>query len=141
MQPENFMVQSHCCRSKQRLKAVTHALAPFEGLLPSAVVTAFIVCDVNPQSGLDNGPMSGPHSYTDGIAVATPMPVAFRSDHENEQNKPTSAISPRHGRSINRIRRSTCSSPQAGIGGWLETPSSGVLGSLYAQTGDNNGWR
>lgn len=139
MQSENSVVQTSRCRSKQRSKAVTHALAPSLGLLPSAVVTAFRVCDSSPQSGLANGPMSGPHSCTDGIAVATPMPVAFRSDHENEQHKPTSAISPRHGRSIIRMRRSACSSPQAGIGGWLKTPSSGVLGSLYVQTGNNNG--
>ena len=139
MQSEKAVIQWNRCRRTQQLKAVTHALASFERVRPSAVVTAFLVCDYNPQSGLANGPMSGPHSSTDGIAVATPMPVAFRSDHENEQHKPTSATSPRHGRSIIRMRRSACSSPQAGLGGWLKTPSSGVLGSLYAQTGVNNG--
>ena len=139
MQSEKTVVQTSRCGRAQQLKAVTHALASFGGARPSAVVTAFCVRDSSPQSGLANGPMSGPHSCTDGIAVATPMPVAFRSDHENEQHKPTSATSPRYGRSIIRMRRSACSSPQTSIGGWLKTSSSGVLGSLYAQTGNNNG--
>jgi hypothetical protein len=128
MQSEKDVLQLNRCSRSQQVKAVTHALASFGRERPSAVVTAFLVYGSNPQSGLANGPMSGPHSYTDGIALATPMPVAFRSDHENEQHKPTIASSPRHGRSINRIRRSACSSPT----GWLKTPSSGVLGSLYA---------
>jgi len=132
MQPDKSVVESACCRRKQQVKAVTHALASFGGFRPSAAVTAFCVYDGNPQSGLANGPMSGPHSHTDGIAVTTPMPVAFRSDHVNEQHKPTAA-SPRYGRSINRIRRSACSSPP----GWLKTPKpfrSGVLGSCYGLT-------
>lgn len=128
--PFKTALQSSRCRRTQQLKAVTHALASFGRVRPSAVVTAFYVCDSNPQSGLANGPMSGPHSCTDGISVTTPMPMAFRSDHVNEQHKPTIASSPRYGRSINRIRRSACSSPC----GWLKTPSSGVLGSFYGLT-------
>ena len=128
MQSDQSVLQWSCCRRKQQMKAVTHALASLGGFRPSAVVTAFCVHDGNPQSGLANGPMSGPHSCTDGIAVATPMPVAFHSDHENEQHKPTAA-SPRYGRSIDRIWRSTCSSPK----GWLKTLRSGVLGSRYGQ--------
>jgi len=130
--PNKAVVQSGCCRRKQQLKAVTHASASIRRLRPGAAVTAFCVYDGSPQSGLANGPMSGPHSHTDGIAVTTPMPVAFRSDHVNEQHKPTAA-SPRYGRSINRIRRSACSSPP----GWLKTPKpfrSGVLGSCYGLT-------
>ena len=131
MQSEKAVVQLSRCGRAQQLKAVTHALAPFGEARPSAVVTAFCVRDSNPQSGLANGPMSGPHSCTDGIAVATPMPVAFHSDHENEQHKLTSAFSPRDGRSIDGIWRSACNSPS----GWLKIPCrSGVLGSRYGQT-------
>ena len=128
MQPDQSVIQSACCSRSQQLKAVTHALASFGRERPSAAVTAFCIHDGDPQSGLANGPMSGPHSCTDGIAVATPMPVAFHSDHENEQHKPT-AFSPRHGRSIDRIWRSACSSPH----GWLKTLRSGVLGSRHGQ--------
>ena len=133
MQSEKAVVQSSRCRRKQRMKAVTHASASGDtrGFRPGAVVTAFLVYRHNPQSGLAKGPMSGPHSCTDGIAVATPMSVAFHSDHENEQHKPITAFSPRHGRSIEGMWRSACSSPT----GWLKTPCrSGVLGSRYAKT-------
>ena len=135
MQRDQTVVEFACCSRVQQLKAVTHALASKGRTRPSAAVTAFCIHDGSPQSGLANGPMSGLHSCTDGIAVTTPMPVAFRSDHVNEQHKPTSAFSPRDGRSINRIRRSACSSPF----GWLKTPKphrSGVLGSCYGQTVD-----
>lgn len=131
MQFDFVVVQTSCCGRAQQLKAVTHALASYGGARPSAVVTAFCVHDSNPQSGLAKGPMSGPHSCTDGIAVATPMPVAFHSDHENEQHKLTSAFSPRDGRSIDGIWRSACNSPL----GWLKIPCrSGVLGLRYGQT-------
>lgn len=133
MQSDKTVVEFACCRRTQQLKAVTHALASFGRVRPSAVVTAFCVCDSSPQSGLANGPMSGPHSCTDGIAVATPMPVAFHSDHENEQHKPTAA-SPRYGRSIDRIWRSACSSPHR----WLKILRSGVLGSRYACSVDSS---
>ena len=134
MQSDQTVVEFTRCRRKQRMKAVTHALASGEsrGFRPSAVVTAFCIGDGNPQSGLANGPMSGPHSCTDGIAVATPMPVAFHSDHENEQPKPTAA-SPRYGRSIDGIWRSACSSPHR----WLKTLRSGVLGSRHACSVDS----
>ena len=137
MQSDQTVVQSACCRGKRQIRAVTHAFAlgsrrrvSTEG--SSNGFFTSVILQVNPQSGLANGPMSGPHSYTDGIAVTTPMPVEFRSYHENEQHKPTAA-SPRNGRSINRIRRSACSSPP----GWLKTPKpfrSGVLGSCYGLT-------
>ena len=127
----NSVVQLNCCRGKRQVsKPFTHALAHFWVSTEGSSKRLFCFHS-NPQSGLANAPMSGRHSYTDGIAVATPMPVAFRSDYVNEQHKPTSAFSPRYGRSINRIRRSACSSPN----GWLKTPKphrSGVLGSLYA---------
>ena len=143
MQSENSVAQWGCCRGKRRVEGRLHmrsALPDDEsqihdrhtaGFLPGAVVSGFFTSELfysNPQSGLANGPMSGPHSCTDGIAVATPMPVAFHSDHENEQHKPTAA-SPRYGRSIDRIWRSACSSPS----GWLKTLRSGVLGSRYGQ--------
>ena len=132
--PFKTVVQSSCCRGKQQLKAVTHAFAlgSHRRVSTEGSSNGFLHFHSNPQSGLANGPMSGPHSCTDGIAVTTPMPVAFRSDHENEQHKPTAA-SPRYGRSIKRIRRSACSSPP----GWLKTPKpfrSGVLGSCYGLT-------
>jgi hypothetical protein len=141
MQPDQAVVEFACCRRKRRVEGRLHMryALPDDGslihearFLPSAVVNGFFASMfsfASPQSGLANGPMSGPHSCTDGIAVATPMPVAFHSDHENEQPKPT-AVSPRYGRSIGRIWRSACSSPS----GWLKTLRSGVLGSRYAQT-------
>jgi hypothetical protein len=36
-----------CCRRTQQVKAVTHALASYGGVRPSAVVTAFLVHDVD----------------------------------------------------------------------------------------------
>jgi len=132
MQPNKSVVQSACCCGRRQVKAVYSCSCPLRsgGLPPRAVVNGFLHFHSNPQSGLANGPMSGPHSCTDGIAVATPMPVAFHSDHENEQHKPTAA-SPRHGRSIDRMWRSACGSPP----GWPKTfPKpfrSGVLGSRY----------
>jgi hypothetical protein len=135
MQSDQAVIQWSCCRGKRQvLRPFTHALAQFWVSTESSSKRLFCFHG-SPQSGLANGPMSGPHSCTDGIAVTTPMPVAFRSDHVNEQHKPTSAFSPRDGRSINRIRRSACSSPL----GWLKTPKphrSGVLGSCYGQTVD-----
>ena len=130
MQSDQAVVQFDRCHGKRQTRAVTHAFALGQkpGVSIEGSSNGFFVSNGNPQSGLANGPMSGPHSYTDGIAVATPMPVAFHSDHENEQHKPTAA-SPRHGRSIDRIWRSACSSPK----GWLKTLRSGVLGSRYAQ--------
>jgi hypothetical protein len=128
--PCKAVLQSGCCRGKRQvIKPFTHALAHLWVSTEGSSKRLFCFYG-SPQSGLANGPMSGPHSCTDGIAVTTPMPVAFRSDHVNEQHKPTIAFSPRHGRSINRIRRSACSSPK----GWLKTPSSGVLGSCYGLT-------
>ena len=130
MQSETVLQSNRCRGKRQVTKPFTHALAHLWVSTEGSSKRLFCFHG-SPQSGLANGPMSGPHSYTDGIALATPMPVAFRSDHENEQHKPTIASSPRYGRSINRIRRSACSSPN----GWLKTPkppSSGVLGSLYA---------
>ena len=127
----NSVVELNCCRRKRQVQAVYSCLFSACGV-PTGGSSKRLFCFYgSPQSGLANGPMSGLHSRTDGIAVATPMPVAFRSDYVNEQHKPTSASSPRYGRSINRIRRSACSSPN----GWLKTPKphrSGVLGSLYA---------
>ena len=47
MQPDQSVIQSACCRRKQRMKAVTHALASFGGFRPSAAVTAFCIHDGN----------------------------------------------------------------------------------------------
>lgn len=143
MQSEKAVAQSNRCRRKQQIEGRLHMRSALPDdqsqshevrFLPGAVVNGFftsVLSFANPQSGLANGPMSGPHSCTDGIAVATPMPVAFHSDHENEQHKLTSAFSPRDGRSIDGIWRSACNSPS----GWLKSPCrSGVLGSRYGQT-------
>ena len=130
--PFKTVVQSSCCRRKRPTEAVYSCLFR-QMVVPTGGSSKRLFCfHGNPQSGLANGPMSGPHSCTDGIAVTTPMPVEFRSYHENKQHKPTAA-SPRYGRLINRIRRSACSSPP----GWLKTPKpfrSGVLGSCYGLT-------
>ena len=128
--PFQTVVQSACCCRKRPTEAVYSCLFRLM-VVPTGGSSKRLFCfHSNPQSGLANGPMSGPHSCTDGISVTTPMPVAFRSDHVNEQHKPTTAASPRYGRSINRIRRSACGSPS----GWPKTPKpfrSGVLGSCY----------
>lgn len=145
MQSEKSVVEFACCRRKQRVEGRLHMRSALPDdqsnrhevrFLPGAVVNGFftpMLSSASPQSGLANGPMSGPHSCTDGIAVATPMPVAFHSDHENEQPKPTAA-SPRYGRSIDGIWRSACSSPHR----WLKTLRSGVLGSRHACAVDSN---
>ena len=129
--PFRTVVQSACCRRKRLTEAVYSCLFR-RMVVPTGGSSKRLFCfHSNPQSGLANGPMSGPHSCTDGIAVATPMPVAFHSDHENEQHILTSAFSPRHGRSIDGIWRSACNSPS----GWLKAPCrSGVLGSRYSRT-------
>jgi len=129
MQSDETVIQSRRCRGKQQTRAVTHAFAlgSFRRVSTEGSSNGFFVFCADPQSGLANGPMSGLHSYTDGIAVATPMPVAFHSDHRNEQNKPT-ADGPRYGCSIKGIWRSACSSPT----GWLKSLRSGDSGSRYA---------
>ena len=127
-----IVIQLRRCRRKRQVQAVYSCLFSACGV-PTGGSSKRLFCFLcNPQSGLAKGPMSGPHSCTDGIAVTTPMPVEFRSYHVNKQHKPTAA-SPRYGRLINRIRRSACSSPP----GWLKTPKpfrSGVLGSCYGLT-------
>jgi hypothetical protein len=127
MQSDKTVIQWRRCRRKQQVQAVYSCLFSACGV-PTGGSSKRLFCFLcNPQSGLANGPMSGLHSYTDGIAVATPMPVAFHSDHRNEQNKPT-ADGPRYGCSIKGIWRSACSSPT----GWLKSLRSGDSGSRYA---------
>lgn len=125
MHPDKFVVQCGCCHGKRQTRAVTHAFALGQkpGVSIEGSSNGFLHFHSNPQSGLANGPMSGPHSCTDGIAVATPMPMAFHSDQGNEQHKPT-AVSPRYGRSIDRMWRSACSSPP----GMAEDSQVGSLG-------------
>ena len=128
-----IVIQLSRCRRKRQVQAVYSCLFSACGV-PTGGSSKRLFCFLcNPQSGLAKGPMSGPHSCTDGIAVATPMPVAFHSDHKNEQHKLTSATSPRDGRSIDGIWRSACSSPS----GWLKSLRSGVLGSRYACSVDS----
>ena len=130
MQPDKSVLHSSRCFRPQLLKAVYSCSFPCKGGSKGGSSKRLFCCLSDPQSGLANAPMSGRHSYTDASSLATPLAVAFLSDHENEQHKPTPAFSPRYGRSIERIRRSAYSSPSKG---WLKILSrSGVLGSPYA---------
>ena len=130
MQPDKPVLHSNRCHGKRLLKAVYSCSFPCKGVSIGGSSKRLFCFHGNPQSGLANAPMSGRHSYTDASSMMTPLAVAFLSDHENEQHKPTPAFSPRYGRSIERIRRSAYSSPSKG---WLKILSrSGVLGSSYA---------
>ena len=121
---------SNRCRRKRQVKAGYSCSRPCKGV-PTGGSSNRLFCFPGIRQGASaNGPMSGLHPYTDGISVVPPMPVAFRSDHENEQHKPTSAFGPRYGCSIKGIRRSASSSPL----GWLKTPKphrSGVSGARH----------
>jgi hypothetical protein len=129
MQSDQSVAQSARCRRKRQSKAAYSCLRPVQGVSTGGSSKRLFCFLRDPQSGLANGPMLGPHSHTDGIVVATPMPVTFRSDHENEQRFLMVRLAHDNGCSIEGIRRSACNSPL----GWLEVLGrSRALGSRYA---------
>lgn len=67
----------------------------------SSWVEGFLLSSVRAHIDAAYRPMSGLYPYTDGASISTnPGAVAFRSDHQNRQSKPTSRMARVTGRLI-----------------------------------------